>query len=72
MYKTHPAQTVPKTSSKILCCSDPQVLLIKQRLEVQHENELQKTKNSMSAEMKELTVLLQEQSEEKLRLAQQR
>lgn len=45
---------------------------MKQRLEAQYEDELQKAKNCMSAEIKELTVLLQEQSEEKLHLAQQR
>ncbi|XP_017270711.1 pericentrin isoform X2 [Kryptolebias marmoratus] len=50
----------------------PQVLAVKQRLEAQCESELQKAKSCMSAEIKELAVLLQEESEEKLRLAQQR
>uniref|UniRef100_A0A3Q3AKC5 Pericentrin n=1 Tax=Kryptolebias marmoratus TaxID=37003 RepID=A0A3Q3AKC5_KRYMA len=57
---------------KVLCCSGPQVLAVKQRLEAQCESELQKAKSCMSAEIKELAVLLQEESEEKLRLAQQR
>ncbi|XP_023208004.1 A-kinase anchor protein 9-like isoform X1 [Xiphophorus maculatus] len=50
----------------------PQLLMIKQRLEAQYNNELQKAKSCMAEETEELKVLLQEQSEEKLRLAQQR
>ncbi|XP_043999044.1 pericentrin isoform X2 [Gambusia affinis] len=50
----------------------PQLLMIKQRLEAQHNSELQKAKSCMAEETEELKVLLQEQSEEKLRLAQQR
>lgn len=55
-----------------LCLLGPQVLLVKQRLETQYNNELQKAKNCMAVEIKELEVLLQGQSKEKLRLAQQR
>ncbi|XP_047200841.1 pericentrin isoform X3 [Girardinichthys multiradiatus] len=50
----------------------PQLLMVKQRLEAQYDNELQKAKNSMAVEIKELKVRLQEQSEETLGLAQQR
>ncbi|KAM4723553.1 pericentrin isoform 2-T2 [Anableps anableps] len=50
----------------------PQLLMVKQRLEAQYDNELKKAKSCMAEEIKELKVLLQEQSEEKLRLAQQR
>uniref|UniRef100_A0A3B5M5U7 ELK domain-containing protein n=1 Tax=Xiphophorus couchianus TaxID=32473 RepID=A0A3B5M5U7_9TELE len=55
-----------------LCLPGPQRLIIKQRLEAQYNNELQKAKSCMAEETEELKVLLQEQSEEKLRLAQQR
>ncbi|KAK5617014.1 hypothetical protein CRENBAI_016494 [Crenichthys baileyi] len=50
----------------------PQLLMVKQRLEAQYDNELQKAKNSMAVEIKELKVRLQEQSEETLGLALQR
>uniref|UniRef100_M4A5V3 Pericentrin n=1 Tax=Xiphophorus maculatus TaxID=8083 RepID=M4A5V3_XIPMA len=55
-----------------LSYTSPQLLMIKQRLEAQYNNELQKAKSCMAEETEELKVLLQEQSEEKLRLAQQR
>jgi len=45
---------------------------MRQRLEAQYDSELQKAKNCMSVEIKELTVLLQEQGDERLRQAQQR
>lgn len=45
---------------------------MKQRLEVQHDGALQKAKSCMATEIKELTVLLKEQSEEQLRQAQER
>ncbi|XP_008397956.1 pericentrin isoform X2 [Poecilia reticulata] len=50
----------------------PQLLMVKQRLEAQHNDELQKAKSCMAEKTEELKALLQEQSEEKLRLAQQR
>ncbi|XP_042292883.1 pericentrin isoform X3 [Thunnus maccoyii] len=50
----------------------PQVLLLKQRLEAQFDSELQKAKNCMATEIKELNVLLLEQSEERLHQAQER
>ncbi|XP_072221841.1 pericentrin isoform X1 [Leuresthes tenuis] len=50
----------------------PQVVIMRQRLEAQYDSELQKAKNCMSVEIKELTVLLQEQGDERLRQAQQR
>ncbi|XP_021163480.2 pericentrin [Fundulus heteroclitus] len=50
----------------------PQLLMVKERLEAEYDDKLQKTKNVMAVEIKELQVRLQEQNEEKLRLAQQR
>ncbi|KAM4540827.1 pericentrin [Fundulus diaphanus] len=50
----------------------PQLLMVKERLEAQYDDKLQKAKNVMAVEIKELQVRLQEQNEEKLRLAQQR
>ncbi|XP_041827485.1 pericentrin isoform X2 [Melanotaenia boesemani] len=50
----------------------PQVLMVRQRLAAQYDSELQKAKDCMSAEIKELTVLLQEQGDERLHQAQQR
>ncbi|KAM4541725.1 pericentrin isoform 3-T3 [Odontesthes bonariensis] len=50
----------------------PQVIIMRQRLEAQYDSELQMAKNCMSVEIKELTVLLQEQGDERLRQAQQR
>ncbi|XP_039994200.1 pericentrin isoform X3 [Xiphias gladius] len=50
----------------------PQVLIVRQRLEAQYNSELQRAKSCMATEIKELTALLQEQSEERLRQAQQR
>ncbi|KAM9354836.1 pericentrin [Pholidichthys leucotaenia] len=49
-----------------------QVLMVRQRLEAQYNEDLQRAKNCMSADIKELTVLLQEQAEERLRQAQER
>ncbi|XP_070402930.1 pericentrin isoform X4 [Nothobranchius furzeri] len=46
---------------------NPQVLMLRQRLEAEYEGELQKAKDCMSAEIKKLSTLMQEQS-----LAQQR
>ncbi|XP_076604354.1 pericentrin isoform X2 [Chaetodon auriga] len=48
----------------------PQVLLVRQRLEAQYGSELQRAKSCMATEIKELTALLQEQGEERLRQAQ--
>ncbi|KAK9534370.1 hypothetical protein VZT92_009414 [Zoarces viviparus] len=50
----------------------PQVLMVRQRLEAQYDGELRREKSCMAAELKELTALLQEQGEERLRLAQHR
>ncbi|XP_069008664.1 pericentrin isoform X2 [Embiotoca jacksoni] len=50
----------------------PQVLMVRQRLEAQYDSELQKAKNRMSVEIKELTVLLQQEHEEQLRQIQER
>ncbi|XP_034713637.1 pericentrin isoform X5 [Etheostoma cragini] len=50
----------------------PQVLIVRQRLEAQYDNELQRAKNCMATEIKELTALLQEQGEERLRQAKER
>ncbi|KAM7376064.1 hypothetical protein PAMP_005812 [Pampus punctatissimus] len=50
----------------------PQVLLVRQKLEAQYDDELQRAKTLMEAEIKELTVLLQEQNEERLHQAQER
>lgn len=54
------------------CILDPQVLSVRQTLEAQYEGELQKAKSCMAIEIKELTALLQDQSEEQLRQAQER
>uniref|UniRef100_A0A3B5B329 Pericentrin-like n=1 Tax=Stegastes partitus TaxID=144197 RepID=A0A3B5B329_9TELE len=51
---------------------NPQDVMMRQRLEAQYNSELQKAKNCMSSEIKELTVLLQEQGEERLRQAEER
>ncbi|XP_068436282.1 pericentrin [Clinocottus analis] len=50
----------------------PQVLVVRQRLEAQYDGERQREKSCMAAEIKELTALLQEQGEERLRQAQER
>ncbi|XP_032355881.1 pericentrin isoform X2 [Etheostoma spectabile] len=50
----------------------PQVLIVRQRLEAQYDDELQRAKNCMATEIKELTALLQEQGEERLRQAKER
>ncbi|XP_053191638.1 pericentrin [Scomber japonicus] len=50
----------------------PQVLLVSQRLEAQYNCDLQKAKSCMATEIKELTVLLQEQSKEQLCQAEER
>ncbi|XP_041668237.1 pericentrin isoform X2 [Cheilinus undulatus] len=50
----------------------PQVLVLRQRLQAQYDGELQKAKSRMAADMKELTALLQGQSEERLRQANDR
>ncbi|XP_070776144.1 pericentrin [Enoplosus armatus] len=49
----------------------PQVLIVRQRLEAQYDSERQKAKRCMATEIKELTALLQEQGEERLRQAQE-
>ncbi|XP_040916208.1 pericentrin isoform X2 [Toxotes jaculatrix] len=50
----------------------PQVLIVRQRLEAQYNIELQRAKSCMETEIKELTSLLKEQSEEQLRQDQKR
>ncbi|XP_007576770.1 pericentrin isoform X1 [Poecilia formosa] len=50
----------------------PQLLMVKRQLEAQYNDELQKARSCMAEETEELKALLHEQSEEKLRLAQQR
>ncbi|KAM7403309.1 hypothetical protein PAMA_003979 [Pampus argenteus] len=50
----------------------PQVLLVRQKLEAQYDDELQRAKSFMEAEIKELTVLLQEENEDQLHQAQER
>ncbi|XP_031703854.1 pericentrin [Anarrhichthys ocellatus] len=50
----------------------PQVLMVRQRMEAQYDGELQREKSCIAAELKELTALLQEQGEERLRQAQDR
>ncbi|XP_054469221.1 pericentrin isoform X2 [Anoplopoma fimbria] len=50
----------------------PQVLMVRQRLEAQYDGELQRERSCMATEIKELTALLQDQSEERLRQAQER
>ncbi|XP_029937869.1 pericentrin isoform X2 [Myripristis murdjan] len=50
----------------------PQVLLVRQRLSAQFDSELQRAKSIMAAEVKELTALLQQQSEERLHQTQER
>ncbi|XP_017559158.2 pericentrin isoform X1 [Pygocentrus nattereri] len=47
----------------------PQVVAVKQKLKAQYENELRTAKSTMAAEVKELNVLLQEQTEAKLKEA---
>lgn len=56
----------------IVCLSGPEVLIAKQRLEAQHDNELKTAKSCMAAEIKELTALLQEQAQQQLSQAQER
>ncbi|XP_038584251.1 pericentrin isoform X3 [Micropterus salmoides] len=51
--------------------ASPQVLMVRQRLQSQYDGELQRAKKCMETEIKELTVLLQEQGEERLRQAQE-
>lgn len=46
--------------------------MVRQRLQSQYDGELQRAKKCMETEIKELTVLLQEQGEERLRQAQER
>uniref|UniRef100_A0A3Q3MWM4 Pericentrin n=1 Tax=Labrus bergylta TaxID=56723 RepID=A0A3Q3MWM4_9LABR len=55
--------------SHFVCFSGPQVLVVRQRLEAQYDSELQQAKSCMTADLKERTALLQEQSEERLRQA---
>ncbi|KAM4625822.1 pericentrin [Polymixia lowei] len=50
----------------------PQVVALRQRLETQYDGELRRAKSCMAAEVKELTALLQEQGEERLRQAHER
>ncbi|XP_066518729.1 pericentrin isoform X2 [Hoplias malabaricus] len=47
----------------------PQVVAVKQKLQVQYDGELQTAKSTMAAEVKELNVLLQEQTETRLKEA---
>uniref|UniRef100_A0A3B3VSM1 Pericentrin n=1 Tax=Poecilia latipinna TaxID=48699 RepID=A0A3B3VSM1_9TELE len=54
------------------CLPGPQLLMVKRQLEAQYNDELQKARSCMAEETEELKALLHEQSEEKLRLAQQR
>ncbi|KAM9707457.1 pericentrin isoform 3-T3 [Menidia menidia] len=54
------------------CNQSPQVIMVRQELQAQYDNELQTAKSCMAAEIKELTVLLQEQGEERVRQAQER
>ncbi|XP_054861917.1 pericentrin isoform X3 [Amphiprion ocellaris] len=51
---------------------NPQHILVRQWLEAPYDSELQEAKSCMSSEIKEVTVLLQEQSEERLHQAQER
>uniref|UniRef100_UPI0037E7F2AE pericentrin isoform X2 n=1 Tax=Semicossyphus pulcher TaxID=241346 RepID=UPI0037E7F2AE len=50
----------------------PQVLIVRQRLEAQYDSQLQSAKSCMATDIKELTALLQEQGEERLRQAHDR
>ncbi|XP_026170864.1 pericentrin isoform X4 [Mastacembelus armatus] len=50
----------------------PQIVKVRQRLEAHYDSELERAKSSMAAEIKECTVVLQEQAEEKLCQAQER
>ncbi|XP_074517505.1 pericentrin isoform X9 [Sebastes fasciatus] len=50
----------------------PQVLMVQQRLKAQYDSELQRAKSCMATEIEELTALLQEQGEERLRQVQER
>uniref|UniRef100_A0A3Q3W5J8 Pericentrin/AKAP-450 centrosomal targeting domain-containing protein n=1 Tax=Mola mola TaxID=94237 RepID=A0A3Q3W5J8_MOLML len=50
----------------------PQVLKVKQRLEAHYDNELNKAKTCMAAEIQALTALLQGQGQEELCLAKER
>ncbi|XP_034530488.1 pericentrin isoform X2 [Notolabrus celidotus] len=50
----------------------PQVIVVRQRLEAQYDSELKQAKSRMATDMKELTDLLQERSEERLRQAHDR
>ncbi|CAJ1074387.1 pericentrin isoform X4 [Xyrichtys novacula] len=50
----------------------PQILVVRQRLEAQYESELQQVKSQMTADIKEVTALLQEQGEERLQQAHDR
>ncbi|KAI4902380.1 hypothetical protein NFI96_018847, partial [Prochilodus magdalenae] len=47
----------------------PQVVAVRQKLQAQYESELRTAKNTMAAEVKELSALLQEQMETKLKEA---
>ncbi|XP_041760284.2 pericentrin isoform X1 [Coregonus clupeaformis] len=51
---------------------NPQAVAVRRRLEAQYEAELTRAKSSMAAEVKELTALLQEQGDQRLRQAQDR
>uniref|UniRef100_A0AAQ4QNG3 Pericentrin/AKAP-450 centrosomal targeting domain-containing protein n=1 Tax=Gasterosteus aculeatus aculeatus TaxID=481459 RepID=A0AAQ4QNG3_GASAC len=50
----------------------PQVLMVRQRLKAEYDCELQREKSCMATEIQELTALLREQGEERLRQAQER
>lgn len=56
----------------MFCLLEPEVLIVKQSLEVQHDRALQKAKSCMATEVKELTLLLKQQGEEQLHQAQER
>ncbi|KAJ8003709.1 hypothetical protein DPEC_G00151130 [Dallia pectoralis] len=51
---------------------NPHALAVRQRVEAQYDAELTRAKSSMAAEIKELTSLLQEQGDHRLRQAQDR
>ncbi|XP_034145545.1 pericentrin isoform X3 [Esox lucius] len=51
---------------------NPHAVAVRQKLEAQYEAELTRAKSSMAAEVKEVTALLQEQGDNRLRQAQDR
>lgn len=57
---------------RCVCFSGPQVLMVRQRLKAEYDCELQREKSCMATEIQELTALLREQGEERLRQAQER